>query len=228
MKSLLPLLVLVCVSACATPGISGSRSLPAVVPRVFNELEVEAAADEVWAKLVDGISSGFYIINNLERESGLINVSFASAEPELYIDCGQTIRTYQRGADTATYQYKVAESSAYRLAWALDGFPVTWWVNRKTSLDGRANVFVAERGQGQTFVRVNARFILSISVTGTYETENRLGKVIDRGPIDPSSVSIIVNTGQPTEVNFGDERSPNLVTCVSTGTFEAGILRVLR
>ncbi len=44
--------------------------------------------DETWTSLIDFVNDSFFKIENLERDSGLLTLSFGSKEPENFIDCG--------------------------------------------------------------------------------------------------------------------------------------------
>ena len=44
--------------------------------------------DETWTSLIDFVSDSFFKIENLEKDSGLLTLSFGSKEAENFIDCG--------------------------------------------------------------------------------------------------------------------------------------------
>jgi len=44
--------------------------------------------DETWTSITDFINDSFFKIENLEKDSGLLTLSFGSKEPENFIDCG--------------------------------------------------------------------------------------------------------------------------------------------
>ncbi len=44
--------------------------------------------DETWNSVIDFASNSFFKIENLEKESGLLTLSFGSDEAENFIDCG--------------------------------------------------------------------------------------------------------------------------------------------
>ena len=49
---------------------------------------IQKPRDAVWATSVPALSKQFFVINNLDKTSGLINLSY-SGDPEKYIDCGR-------------------------------------------------------------------------------------------------------------------------------------------
>ena len=44
--------------------------------------------DETWTSLIDFVSDSFFKIENLEKDSGLLTLSFGSKDAEKFIDCG--------------------------------------------------------------------------------------------------------------------------------------------
>ena len=44
--------------------------------------------DETWTSIIDFVNDSFFKIENLEKDSGLLTLSFGSKEPENFIDCG--------------------------------------------------------------------------------------------------------------------------------------------
>src|SRR5438552_15950444 len=89
MTTQLAVAILVAVaSACATAGTQTYNLAPAQSQHVTNEVTVTGASDIVWDRLVAQLSRGFYVINNIDKASRLINVSFYSDSPDDYIEIG--------------------------------------------------------------------------------------------------------------------------------------------
>ena len=44
--------------------------------------------DETWTSIIDFVNDSFFKIENLDKDSGLLTLSFGSKEPENFIDCG--------------------------------------------------------------------------------------------------------------------------------------------
>ena len=44
--------------------------------------------DETWTSVIDFVNDSFFKIENLEKDSGLLTLSFGSKEAEKFIDCG--------------------------------------------------------------------------------------------------------------------------------------------
>ena len=57
--------------------------------------------------MVAGIGDSFFVINNLDKESGFINVSY-SGDPCMFVDCGRVnsdVTTAAAGKKTIIFQH---------------------------------------------------------------------------------------------------------------------------
>jgi len=112
---------------------------------VGNEAVVRLPFSDTWDLLIGQLAKSFFVINNVEKVSRIINVSFSTDKPEEYIDCGTTERTFQYANESQTHTDPVAGSSSFKVAgkWGeYDHLPLIGYVDRKTSLEGRINVYV--------------------------------------------------------------------------------------
>src|SRR3546814_18902843 len=57
-------------------------------PSLTNSRTVNAGFEETWDRLVRNLSSEFFVINNIEKASRIINVSFQTDSPDRYFICG--------------------------------------------------------------------------------------------------------------------------------------------
>lgn len=164
---------------------------------------VEKSFDVTWNQLVKELSSDFFVINNIDKNSRLINISFSSQKPSEYIDCGQTSRTFTNARGTNTYTYKTADSSTFSTTNPSgDAFNV----DRKTKLEGRSNVYIAPDGNG-TEINVNTKFVLTI-ITNAYTFDGR-GAGAQNSTVDFSTKH---------------EGGGNDIRCISNGVIEHRIL----
>ena len=151
-------------SSCVTPGTSGYQYREPIGPEtVANEAVVKLPFSDTWDLLIGHLAKSFFVINNVEKVSRIINVSFSTDKPEEYVDCGTTERTFQYAKESHTYTYPMAGSNSYKAAgkWgAYQNLPTIGYVNRKTSLEGRINVYVAPK-DNDTIVTVNTRYIFT-------------------------------------------------------------------
>ena len=195
-----------------------------------NESFIDRPFEVVWDELVKKISKSFYVINNIEKASRIINLSFSTDTPVEYVDCGETTREYGKTPNISTYTYSVAEPSSYKMGARGGGmgqFPIEYNMNRETALEGRVNIFVAPEGDG-TNITVNCRYILNVSASGNYEARNVFGTVFERGIVPRSNSEVAFNTKQDKNYNFGSASEPIYVTCHSTGKLEQEILDLVK
>lgn len=138
LAGLLTVVLLTVALGCTT----GSYTPPSVQPLPNSEV-VEGSFDETWDRLVSYASASFFAIDNFEKASGLLTLSFGAGDAEEYIDCGQ----FQIKAPAAQF----------------DG-PYVRYVQdyQGAKLVGRMNLRVQERSANQTEVTVNARYVFSL------------------------------------------------------------------
>ena len=219
MKQYVTLAVLVAtlltfIPGCATVGV-GSFSYESPTPQeVENEVFVSMPFAQAWDKLVKELATQFYVINNIDKESRLINASFSSDRPEDYVTGGTTTREFQRNGNVERFSYDPAASSSYKTGWKwgqYNNLPSTGTFFRQTSLEGRANIYVAPEGDG-TRVTVNCRYILALDVTGTFVAEDAFGNPVQSGTVPSSSATASLNTDTPVRVNWGTPAEPSWVT----------------
>ena len=222
-------------SSCAMPGKSSYVNSPPPEITIDNEMFIDRPFSEVWDELFKELAKSFYVINNIEKTSRIINISFSTDTPEEYVDFGTTTRTYDSGTEHEEYTYKLAESSSYKLAYkpkmriygqyGLHGISN---INRKTSLDGRANIYIAPENNG-TRITVNCRFVLNVNTAGSnYIIKNMYGVTVASGLNQSEDYSVAFNTNQEKRSNWGTAKEPVYITCHSTGKLEQDILSLIK
>ena len=198
---------------------------------INNEKTVSSNYDETWSKLVRELSKSFYVINNIDKESRLINLSFSmNNNLSEYVDCGITKRTFNLDKFNSNVTYEIANDSEYYAASTVHAAPpnTTYFkIFRETFLEGRANVYVAPAHDGseETVVSVNTKYIWNVNISfeeymymPLYDRHNLVrGKRLD------TSLNI-----QPVNFNTNTSGSAGGVTCVATGKFEEEILNILK
>lgn len=202
------LLVAIPLTGCVT----GNRSYaPPVAKSALvapNFKEVGTQKDEVWAALVSGLGSQFFVVNNMDKASGFINVSY-SGDPEKYVDGGELVfkvsnlrgpREYRFPASRANTQYENVDR----------GILIT--VQRRLSLEGRMNVVVTDVVPGRTRVTVSTRYVLTL---------NAGGHTVTGQPLTPVNETIAFITGGEAKLTSG-------TTFRSTGELESAVLSLVK
>jgi hypothetical protein len=217
------------VSGCAaTQGINTVKYDPPTPAKVKNEVVIVKPYAAVWDKLVKELSKSFYVINNIDKESRIINISFHSNQPAEYADCGKTHRTYTQGDLKEVFDYDVAGTSEFKAATPLQpdkNFSYYVLVRREPTLEVRANIYIApsENDKNSTVVTVNARYVFTARAKGQVFAQHFLGNIVsyERMPEEASIISF--NTNAPGSINGTGEK----VMCCSKGKLEEEIIGMI-
>jgi len=209
---------------------------------VMNRAVVSGNFNSMWDKLVRQLTESFFVVNNISKDSRLINVSFSSNSPEDYVDCGTTTRTYKRGDEEKNYAYPVASSSSYKYAYDSEypnfaasvgdiygSFAYNSYIDRETDLEGRINIYVAPNTKKQgTEIVANIRYILTITVKGKVVQEANNGQHIATWPVPDAESVLSFNTNvlsfYTNEVYSSKDNPP--IVCFSKGVLEETILKM--
>lgn len=195
-------------SACAS---STYTYTPPQATEVQTERMLDMPFEKAWDDYVAELSKSFFVINNISKDSRIINISFGTDSPSGYVDCGHTMReTVAPSIGKKTYNYETADSSSYLLA--VPGTVVVSQANRKCSLDGRVNIYMAPRDD-KTLLRVNVRYVWSNDFS-IYQPNAIPYK--DRRTISFNSREVGSGSGQDAEMK-----------CYSTGHLEETLLNLI-
>lgn len=221
-------ITLTSLTGCATQAVSSVSRIEPIQPQFTYEKTIDRPQGDVWDLLVKNMAKSFFVINNIDKESRIINLSYSSDRPQDYVDCGRTIRTYSDGKNTETFEHGVTDNLVTFKA-APDSqpdprFTRTIIMVRNAKLDGRANVYVAPEGKG-TLVSVNAKSVVRITSNGEVVAKNFAGNVIAKQALPSSLVEVtgVTKGGTENTVISGGTTSQTL-TCYSTGKLESDIL----
>lgn len=202
--------IIVAFLGCLVVGCHVSRIdyRPPVDPLpVENSVVVDAPFDVLWPATVTLLSRQFFVINNLDGASGLINISF-SANPIDYCDCGIYSITDKVSGEE---QSKYPGASGYEV--------LTYWSDsgrkmrreRTVGLNARANIVLEPMGSS-TRATVTCRYAVDEIVHG--------GTVNGRYPFDLTSSAAFQTNGSG-RTKYG-------MLCWPTGKFERDILDLIR
>lgn len=204
---------------CATQATSTAKHIKPTERKNQNEIVVNKPFETVWSELIRQLSKSFYVINNVEKESRLINVSFSTDTPENYIDCGTTERTFKKGSVLEAYVYDTAADSSYKNGRKPNNsanITVVDYIQRQTDLSGRINIFVAPVSDNKTEVNVNTKYVFTVKVNGQSQGINVYETIVATQEIDVP----------PTTVNFTTNipgKSADF-ECISKGVMESEII----
>ncbi len=182
-------------AGCAT-GNYQPPSSTATIPS--KEVTVNAPFNVVWQDLIDYASTNFFGIDQFEKDSGLMTLSFGSKNPSKYIDCG----TMSATAGSKTF----------------NGSYVNYLVEKKeATLSGKMNITVRAISKNQARVRVNARYVFSAP-------ERRVSTFA--GIVTDPSITFTFDSDTPDSVRVANPMpgSPPNRVCRATGAAEKAIL----
>ena len=172
-----------------------------------NSKSVSKSKDQVWAELIPAISQKFFVINNLDKSSGLINISYAG-DPITYVDCGHITSVVKNARGERTYSFPAArQRQQYEVMNDRVGLA---FVDRKVNLEGRLNVIVSEERATKSTVTVNTRYV--VNVEGQFSNP--------QGQSRRDGYTISFNTGA---TGYGQT-----ISCRPTGNLEAELLALVR
>ena len=146
---------------------------------IKNKEVINDKFEKVWNRLISNLSEKYFVINNVEKASRIINVSFSTSEPSNFIDCGDSLRTieFKESGKLEEFRYEVSRNGAtYKLMRPVGRVIITWIAERATSLQGRINIYVAPKFE-KTEITVKTRYIFkavatfSSTATGRIETK---------------------------------------------------------
>jgi hypothetical protein len=199
MKYALVLLALVGTVACVHPPKSEAAYTP---PLLASDSEawvrtVDRPFDEVWTALVDHISGTFFSIENFEKESGLLTLSFGAKQIGQFVDGGHWV--YDRTGGVAPDMKPYPEIH-------FDGNYADYLEQHfSAELQGSMNLFISVVDSETTRVKVRARYVVSVRelvrmqvVTTTWIFDS--GGWDETAVTNPSAGTPITRTMRPTHV----------------------------
>ena len=202
-----------CLTACAGK-VDYLRPTSQAAPSA-NAKVVGKPLAAVWTASVPQLGKHFFVINNIDKSSGLINVSY-NGDPEQFIDCGR-IKSYVKNVK-GQRTYDFAGAKGYQSYEVMD--PAVGWlfIERKMSLEGRVNLVFEEVSPHQTRITANTRYV----VQRVYTDRNAAGSNIPQSRTD----SISFNSGG--RASFPPAPDGRAVECVAKGALEREILAAVR
>lgn len=185
---------------------------PIAVLNVQNAREFPAAFDATWRELVSYLSETSFVIDNIDKSSGLVSISFSASDPESAIDCGQWSTWAKNLRGRRDYSYSGAASFAqYEL---VDNGRL-FSFERKVTLTGKINIFATSVGADATRVKVTVRYVPTIALKASAFA---LDSNFNRLPPQTKNESFSFNTSQEAQVPGGQ------TLCRAKGTVEGDLL----
>lgn len=211
MKVIPSLLAIAFISGCAGESYV---SLNTATPPSANYRVIDKPREVVWNASVPELEKQFFVINNLDKSSGLISITY-SGDPEKFIDCGNITSYVKNMQGERTYDFPGARAQeTYEL---MNGGGL-FHIDRKMSVEGRVNLVFEEINPNQTKVMANTYYVVQKDVTARRADNNFSQSWSD---------SISFNTGGSSSFR-NDGNSAAETVCMANGELEREILSAIK
>jgi hypothetical protein len=185
-----------------------------LAPTAANVKIIERPRDAVWTSSVPELGKQYFVINNLDKASGLINISY-SGDPERYIDCGRITSYVKNAQGERTHEF--AGAKAQQIYEIMDPGSGLFFIDRRMNLEGRANLIFEEVESTATRVTVNIRYVV-----------NRTQTIRKAGNNPPQTGSDTVSFNSGGGASFPMNVKGQSLDCVAIGTLEREILSFIK
>ena len=145
------LFMMISLAVCGCTAKAPARYQPPQAVTIANEKTVNAPFADVWTRTLPKIGQSFFVINNIEKDSGFLNLSY-SGDPGLYVDCGTKLHTGKGGPQTV----HLSNRSNTVQTTGIGGSQVI--LSGQTKLDTKINVVFVSETETTTKVSVNVQY----------------------------------------------------------------------
>lgn len=184
-----------------------------LAPSYGRTVSLAMPRDSAWRFVVGGLARSFFVVNNLDQASGLINVSY-SGDPERYINCGRMNSKVSNMAGDRTYDFPAAK--AHMRFEVMQGGSL-YTIVRDLSLEGRVNLLLEGSGQDSSRVTVNARYVVQKQTS-----------VVQAGASVPQSSTETISFNSGASAAFSPSGNGQATVCGPTGELEKSLLAAVQ
>ena len=212
MKIIASLLAIAFISGCAwkSPDVRlNTASSPSANYKV-----IDKPREAVWDASVPELGKQFFAVNNLDKSSGLINISY-SGDPEKFIDCGNITSYVKNTQGERTYDFPGARAQE---TYEIMKGDVLFRIDRKMSVGARVNLVFEEINPNQTKVTAKTFYVVQKNVTARRADNNFSQSWSD---------SISFKTGGSSPLP-NDGNSAAATVCMANGELEREILSAIK
>jgi hypothetical protein len=185
---------------------------PNHVSHIQNTKVINKSRDQVWNAAIPALGKQFFVINNLDKSSGLVNISY-TGDPERYIDCGQISSYVMNARGERTYRFPAASANQTYEVLIPQGL---FSINRRMSIEGRMNLIFEELGPAETRVTANTRYVI------TRQTQIQS---VANGQVNNLTDTISFNSGG--SASFPATNDGKAVECLENGVLETQVLSLI-
>ena len=203
------IVILVCLMVVGMVGCAGKNNYMRPNSNIEinkNDIIINESKRVVWDKLLKKISDEYFVVNNLEYDSGFLDLSFSNNN-EKFVDCG-------------CYKIKVLSNKIGNESKCIpilsDDLVGTYlggvWKFTKNYcvISGRTNILVQEMDENKTKISFNIKYIVNVSKVLWNSWNGRLNFIY---------FSVGFNSG-----SYGHSHG---IMCKSTGFYENELLKTI-
>jgi hypothetical protein len=172
---------------------------------------IEKPRDIVWNGSVPALGKQRFVINNMDKASGLINITY-TGDPKRYIDCGQVSAYVKNAREERSYDFPgAAASKSYEVTLPQGLFRV----DRKMALEARTNLTFEELTPSSTRVTATTRYVVTRTMHVT-DANNKSNTLTDT-----------VSFSSAARASFPAHKDGRATECIPTGLFETEVLSLM-
>lgn len=183
-------------------------------PSSQNSIIIDMSKDKFWKEIIPALGKSFFVINNLDKDSGIINVSY-SGDPEKYVDCGRIYSYVKNARGERTYNFPASRADQTYEVLNMEHGGGLFFIDRRMNLEGRINIIIEEISPKTCQITVNTKYVLTKSST--------IRNVQGASSNNSDTISFI--SGQQAKFAGGGSYSGTL--CQPNGNLEQEILSIL-
>jgi hypothetical protein len=220
---LLPLTIIGCT---VTPQITNEYTEPEIKPnKNIRQATLNATFEEVWSKVISRLGSQFYDISYIDKESGVINFSFSSDSPNLYLDCGNVQRSFKLESETEFYNFNLAEDHSYKISEEGLSMYLTYFeIFRDLSLTTVGSIHLQARSPEMTSIELDLGFKLDMVAfykLYTYDPSFNVTNLHRSGRVDDNVPNSLVFNS--VDIGYWEDLG---ATCITTGALENAVIQL--
>lgn len=126
---------------------------------------VKKSYDRAWTGIVEEITTKSYSVDNIDKNSGYISITFSTTSPQQYLDCGLYNVKFKNLRGSQDLTFNGADSSQRYTAYDRGNMmPIT----RVAALNGKISLFLKKENNKSSKLQVSAKYHLQIRGTTGY------------------------------------------------------------
>jgi len=156
LSTIIVLITIIIFGGCAKSQLT--YTMPENIENIKIQTTKEVIGDynKIWSTLIRNLSDTSFSVNNIEKDSGFINISFSSNNPNEFIDCGKWSGFFENMQTKEIYNFDAADNANFL---SLGDGVIR--VNRVTELNGRINLSLQKIDNQKSMLKVNVRYVFT-------------------------------------------------------------------